>query len=47
MRGLSFKLLEYIMPWYKLTFTHEDVGQMERWNRELYAGVSHTDEQAA
>ena len=47
MRGLSVKLLEYIMPWYKLTFTHEDVGQMERWHQELYAGLPPADEHAA
>ena len=47
MRGLSAKLLEYLMPWYKLKFTHEDVGQMERWNQELYANLPGGDEQAA
>ena len=47
MRGLSARLLEYVMPWYKLSFTHEDVGQMKEWNRELYAGVSQTGKQGA
>lgn len=46
MRGLSRKLLEYLMPWYKLKFSHEDVGQMERWHKELYANLSRGDEQA-
>jgi len=34
------------MPWYKLKFSHEDVGQMERWHKELYANLSRGDEQA-
>lgn len=38
MRGLVFRLLAYLMPWYKLTFSHEDMGEMKRWNDELYAG---------
>ena len=45
MRGLSAKLMEYLMPWYKLKFTHEDVGQMERWNEELYAKRPPANEQ--
>jgi len=45
MRGLSAKLMEYLMPWYKLKFTHEDVGQMERWNEELCAKRPPADEQ--
>lgn len=47
MRGLAAKLLEYLMPWYKLTFTHEDVGQMKRWEEELHAKVNRAEAQAA
>lgn len=45
MRSLTVRLLEYMMPWYKLTFTHEDVGQMERWHGELYADLPRANEQ--
>lgn len=42
MRGLTWKLLEYVMPWYKLTFSHEDIGDMDRWNEELYGRTRET-----
>jgi len=47
MRGLCLKILQYILPWYKLSHTHEDMEQMQRWNDELYAGLSTVDKTAA
>lgn len=47
MRGLAFKLLEYLMPWYKLSFSHENIDDMKRWNDELYAGLTIAQERAA
>jgi len=47
MRGLCLKILQYILPWYKLTHTHEDMEQMQRWNDELYAGLPTVDKTAA
>ena len=38
LRKLALNLLQYLAPWYKLTFTHEDEQFMQKWNDELYAG---------
>ena len=35
MRGFTLKMLEYLSPWYKLRFTHEDAAKLARWDREL------------
>jgi predicted metal-dependent hydrolase len=36
-RSMVLRVLEYMSPWYKLTFDHEDMEQMKKWNDELYA----------
>lgn len=36
-RGMLWRTLEYMSPWYKLGFSHEDMDKMRRWNEELYA----------
>ena len=41
MRSMVFRMLEYMMPWYKLSFTHEEMQKMEHWHNELY-GVDST-----
>lgn len=38
MRKMSGRLAEYLSPTYKLTFKHEDLDLLDRWNAELYAG---------
>lgn len=29
--------LQYLSPWYKLTFDHEDLEKMKKWDRELFS----------
>lgn len=38
-RSMMFRVLEYMAPWYKLGFKHEDMSKMKKWNDELYAEV--------
>ncbi len=37
MRKMSGRLMEYLSPTYKLTFEHEQLDLIERWNAEIYA----------
>ncbi len=37
-RRMVGNLLNYAAPWYKLTFSHEDHKDIQKWNDELYAG---------
>jgi len=37
LRKVTFHLLAYLAPWYKLTFTHEDLETLKAWNEQLYA----------
>lgn len=35
MRGLTLRMLQYLSPFYKLGFTHEDSNKLAAWDREL------------
>jgi predicted metal-dependent hydrolase len=37
-RSMVGNLLSYMAPWYRLTFSHEDHKDIQKWNDELYAG---------
>ena len=36
-RNMVFRVLEYMSPWYQLSFSHEEMGKMKEWHDELYA----------
>ncbi|MBB5189260.1 hypothetical protein HNQ57_003563 [Zhongshania antarctica] len=36
-RMLAFRFMEYLSPRYSLTFDHDDIQTMKRWNDNLYA----------
>ena len=46
MRGFLMRMQEYLMPWYRLTFTREDIHKMEQWNEELLAGIPQVHKKA-
>ena len=37
-RNMIARILEYMSPWYNLSFSHEEMDKMKQWNDELYAG---------
>jgi hypothetical protein len=37
-RSMVGNLLSYAAPWCRLTFSHEDQKDIQKWNDELYAG---------
>ncbi|WP_339677022.1 metal-dependent hydrolase [uncultured Zhongshania sp.] len=36
-RLMAFRMMEYLSPWYALTFEHDDIELMRKWSEDVYA----------